>query len=599
MAELAIPILALGGLFVMSQQPNPINEEEESATEGYENMGRPTNELPNYTTPSVNYPKTGAGTQSNKDLTREYVGAGNTAETYFDQNNRVQQERFAQPVKHINQIKSLSGDDMSRADFRHNNMVPFFGGKTTGQHVNEDANQSVLDNAQGSGSLHMKKVETAPLFNPGDNVQWSHGAPNQSDFMQSRVNESMYANNTQPFESVRVAPGLNQGAGTEGHNGFNSGMVGRESWKPPTVDELRVKSNPKISYDLAGHEGPAMSKIVNLGTTGRIEKNRPDTDFVNSADRWLTTTAAGYSKPTASGIQEMPAVNRTDAFTDYYGVGGDHAGASYNTGEYEASHRQASATKPIINAAATNRNTASANDYNVEGHTVPTNNRTTVVSNTEMGGSVGGVVSAMFAPILDVLRPSRKTNVMGNARESGNVGVSNAQRPELSRNEWVATTNREMNVDKLGTNHWNYQGQGGDGYKVLDVRLDQNNRNSTNTSYAGISGGSGTTRGKRQYDADYRQRNNMNKNTVNRANQGGTQMFNQSMNITVDKHESDRNNTRSMYPSSLAPSVPSIEQHGNVRGPQFIDPNQSNERMDPNMLSAFKANPYTHSLQSW
>ena len=57
--------------------------------------------------------------------------------------------------------------------------------------------------------------------------------------------------------------------------GFNSGMQARDVWKDKT-DDLRVETNPKMSFDLNNHEGPAISTIKNVGLEGRVEKNRPD-----------------------------------------------------------------------------------------------------------------------------------------------------------------------------------------------------------------------------------------------------------------------------------------------------------------------------------
>ena len=49
--------------------------------------------------------------------------------------------------------------------------------------------------------------------------------------------------NVLPWEQQKVAPGLGLGYTTEGAGGFNSGMLDRKAWAPPTVDELRVKTN--------------------------------------------------------------------------------------------------------------------------------------------------------------------------------------------------------------------------------------------------------------------------------------------------------------------------------------------------------------------
>ena len=78
------------------------------------------------------------------------------------------------------------------------------------------------------------------------------------------MNESMKMSNVTLWEQQKVAPGLNLGygtqnkegfnsGGTQGSHGFNAGMMSRESWMPKSVDELRVETNPKNSFDLNGH----------------------------------------------------------------------------------------------------------------------------------------------------------------------------------------------------------------------------------------------------------------------------------------------------------------------------------------------------------
>ena len=60
-------------------------------------------------------------------------------------------------------------------------------------------------------------------------MQWSHGAPNQSDFLQSRQLPSTKMANAVPWEQQKVGPGLGLGYTTEGAGGFNSGMLDRSS----------------------------------------------------------------------------------------------------------------------------------------------------------------------------------------------------------------------------------------------------------------------------------------------------------------------------------------------------------------------------------
>lgn len=602
MAEIAIPLLALGGFYVMSNQPTETRSDDiatRQGREGYVNMGKDTgaNSLPNYKVPMENYPVENDTTRSNHSRTRDYQGRIRTNESFFDPNNRAQQQRVDARSAHVNTIESLSGKQMSKDEFRHGNMVPFFGAKTTGQPVTEKANSSILDNHQGSGTYHQRKQETAPLFNPGDNVQWNHGMPNHSDFIQSRVNPSMRMANTKPWEETQVAPGLGKGYGTEGNNGFNSGMVARDVWQPPTVDELRTKSNPKISYDLVGHEGPAQSKILkrNMGG-GRIEKNRPDTDYANTPDKWLTT-AAGYKKPTGRAEHLLHDVNRIDTTTEYFGNGGDSAVGVKADQTYEPSTRLEPHTLPISNATAASQHYGPNQDHGKGAIHLQNNNRLSTNHAGESRGSIGGLVSAIVAPIMDVLRPTRKTNVVGNVRQTGNVGISNARGAMDGSVQRPGTTNRDMAQEK---NHWNFQGQSADGYKVLDMRLDPTNRNTTNTSYTGNAGK--TNVGNRSYDADYRQRN-ANKESANRMNQGNMSLYNQHMNVETNKLERDITNNRNLYPTGgMNSALPSTDLMGSMR-PTVVNENvyaeQSTDRMDPKTLAAFKANPYTKSLSSW
>ena len=39
-----------------------------------------------------------------------------------------------------------------------------------------------------------------------------------------------------------------QGYGVKGSGGFNSGLEARDKWRDKTIDDLRVKTNPKVSY---------------------------------------------------------------------------------------------------------------------------------------------------------------------------------------------------------------------------------------------------------------------------------------------------------------------------------------------------------------
>jgi hypothetical protein len=41
-----------------------------------------------------------------------------------------------------------------------------------------------------------------------------------------------------------------------------------------------------------------------------------------------------------------------------------------------------------------------------------------------------------------------------------------------------------------------------------------------------------------------------------------------------------------------------MQTYGTTNAPQYVNAYQNNNRIDPGLLDAFKANPYTHSLSS-
>ena len=55
-------------------------------------------------------------------------------------------------------------------------------------------------------------------------------------------------NNVKPWQEIQVGPGLGKGYSSKGSIGFNSGMEQRSKYLPKNVDQLRVSTNPKVTY---------------------------------------------------------------------------------------------------------------------------------------------------------------------------------------------------------------------------------------------------------------------------------------------------------------------------------------------------------------
>jgi len=598
MAEFAIPLIALGSMYVLSNQN--VKKEE------FANMGKKQNYLPNVDPRPHNmkYPTD----KINNNNIKKYVNPNQATDKYFSESvykNAPKQKSDigVENLKENNHL-SLTGGSIDIDNFKHNNMVPFFGARIRGPTLDANIAESRLDNLQGSGSQMIKKTETAPLFKPQKDIQNSNGAPNNSEFYLSRQNPSMYMSNIKPWEEIQVAPGLNKGFNSNGGVGFNSGMESREMWLPKNVDQLRVKNNPKLSFELSGHQGPANShiqEIANSETQGKVEKYLPDKFFEQSSDRWLKTTGSEKAQRIRAK-QELNDVNRTTTTSEYYGVNGNQSKKTYIKGEYEETIRKNLAPTAIINAHASGQYKPDLNSNNIKSYKTLSNNRST--TNSDTFGSIQGLVKAMISPIFDVLRPSKKENVVGNLRQNGNMHKSVSNHPIYNPADITKTTIREMTTDKVGLNHLNVNkqnAQSGNGYLVSEHQGVELQRDNTNVSYSGVAGPS-LSKATRDYKAEYEQRNNNNKTSINRPNQGGTQMFNQNNNIKIQKQDCDRNNNRLWVRNNSKNnynSTPNIESYNKItKKPQNYQ-QINNDRMNPEILDAFKKNPYTKPLNSW
>ena len=68
---------------------------------------------------------------------------------------------------------------------------------------------------------------------------------------------------------------LGKGYSSEGSGGFNSGMEARNYTLPKNIDELRVATNPKVTYGgqvLGAYAGKGGCKPGNSATHGKLEK---------------------------------------------------------------------------------------------------------------------------------------------------------------------------------------------------------------------------------------------------------------------------------------------------------------------------------------
>ena len=598
--ELALPIIALGGLFIVSNQTNKEENAKKTIkrkvqTDTFTTMGKPTNYIPNADIPPSNYPIT-----NNKELshtTEMYPNPNTSTDKYFNQTYYQNQENKGVKVgNNMQQIYSMTGDYLDSKEFKHNNMVPFNGGKIRGNTYDMALSESILDNMVGSGSNVIKKVEQAPLFKPEENISWTHGTPNNSDFYQSRVNPGSMNSNNKPFESVRVGPGLNQGYTTQGSGGFNSGMEARDKWLPKSVDEMRVSTNPKLEYNLNNLEGPAQSIIKNPGIIGRVEKHNPDTFFINSQDRWLTTTG-GEKGQMLHSEQELGIIRRPTDRNDYMGpaaateVGVGPAPTSFDDPRRNAQLPETFNNNKVVTPS--DRRQCSDMENATKSVTNYNNSRSTTRQPDTFRSGFSGAIGAVVAPFLDALKPSRRDEICASMRVYGGAGAPVESNYVMNPNDVVPPTIKETTTHSV---EFNVNNQSAQQYVNTYVPPAETNRQTSQYDSYGNVGNNYV--GDMSYAAAYNQHNNdiKSQTIVNRPNQGGTQMFNQNMHVSIAKQDTNCMDNRPFGPVSSITKPIAKETYGRYIPPQKLDMTLQTQRNTPDILDAFRKNPYTQSL---
>lgn len=197
----------------------------------------------------------------------------------------------------------------------HDNMVPFFKEKN-GYGTND---LKLTDNIDRQRDLYTgnmtvdwrKKQEIPKLFAPVKDMSYIYGTPVRPEGEESRLFTSRYRNNEKLFNPEMVTPGLNLGYNEVGTQGYQDLTV----IYPKTVDELRVASKPKTTYEgrmiegMRGTEGPIMAPIVS---------RRPTGFKVTTEDDLLPTTALNTGPKIQDNVWAKDT-NRETTTTEYTG----------------------------------------------------------------------------------------------------------------------------------------------------------------------------------------------------------------------------------------------------------------------------------------
>jgi hypothetical protein len=361
----------------------------------------------------------------------------------MDPSSKVVNNMYRESREKPDVVKSmLSGVEIPRDEFKHNNQVPYFGSKVR-QNTSPNAHSQVMERFTGGfdEEIWKNKREAEPLFKPSVDVGYVNGAPQQLDTLLDRYEPGRIRNNERPFEPLNVGPGLDAGYNADGVGGFQ--QFDRDFILPRTVDELRVATKPKETY--GGRTLPGAG-IAQRGKTGEMNKNRADTFFVNTPDRYFTTVGA-ETRETARAEYEVKDTNRTETSTNSY-VGSANAASKANKLDPQVrdSMRQQLNEFGFRNADLDNYGKGENYDFGKETFDLPPNERDATTERTYQGNVVR-LVKERTAPLEDIFKNTRKEYTVQHPRQYGQLQPTFPDKITVKDpNDVARTTIKETNI---------------------------------------------------------------------------------------------------------------------------------------------------------
>ena len=362
-------------------------------------------------------------------------------------------------------ISPLSGQPIRKEGF-HDNMVPFIKNKNQ-QNLNFDANSNRLGRYTGNDETYrQKKHEVKSFFDITPNNTYVYGSPSFTETVgMDRYVPSQKRQGEKPFQDVRVGPGLAAGYTAEPVGGLNQANA-RDYIMPKTVDQLRVLTNPKETF-----EGRVIAglKSGQRGLSATPVKNRPERYYNSDPERGNLSSAVKasrqrekfYMKPTQKQHQRS-----------YYGTAGQ---AQLSKPRKEGAYRR-STKNNYMNPTPRNAyredawtvnpdaNSQGVGDYGLNSIENKANERDTTQDRMHLN-NLTITVKKLITPITDFFRRTRKENFIGNIRPDGNMRAQMpAKQTIYDPNDIARTTIKEQTIDNDYTGQLTGPNQG----KVYD-----------------------------------------------------------------------------------------------------------------------------------
>lgn len=354
---------------------------------------------------------------------------------------------YASQAQDSGVVSKLAGVEIPLQDFKHNNMVPFFGGRVK-QNLDND-NGALLERYTGATTdLHKRKKEVeyfgdSTVPNMG-NVYGSTSETYETELARMQGSTTL-RNNELPFEQVRVGPGLNKGYGSAPSGGFQQADT-RCYAMPKGVDELRVATKPKLTYEgryVAGQKELMPAEV------GEMRKNRVETFYQQGEDRYLTTTGA-VIKETGRPETLLKYTTRKETSREYAGIPGQNTATKARACVQESS-RQGLTDFGLRNAAVDTRGKGDGDDYGKSTIMVYTNERDITGTRT-YEGNLTSAIKALIAPLQDLARNTHKEYTISHPRTFGQMQVQIPEKATIyDPNDVARTTIKETLIHDTHT----------------------------------------------------------------------------------------------------------------------------------------------------
>lgn len=358
---------------------------------------------------------------------------------FMDTVKKFEQEKVVTHNKNVF-VSELLKTPLKEGDIVHKNMVPFFKGSGTNQNVDPFANSSILETYGAVGENKAKK-EIAPLFEPVHNIKPIADVDKARD----RMYVSKIQNNVLPFEQIKVGPGLGKEFGSAPGGGFNP-LGNEELYKsyvlPKTVDDLRVASKPKVTYNNRIIDGKKISK---RGEIGIVHKNEnKNTYFEMGEERYMKTTGA-VLKPKAIPKIDVRPTNRRNP-VEY--KGNPHLGKGNVIRSKGQKTRKHNLPEIPQGVATMIQSAADANKYDYgKGSIQVYANERDITTTKTYKGNVTTIVKSIIAPIQDIIKRSKKEYIVENPREFGNMSIQIPEKMTVKDpNDVARTTIKETTI---------------------------------------------------------------------------------------------------------------------------------------------------------